>query len=107
MSQSYEMRMKKGEFVTCHAPFGYRLDRCSLIIDDNKADIVRFIFNSYINGMSTRDIADSLNTQQISNLGAYDDMLVKQTVESMKVLSRDKLLIRFKSGIEMTMNLQG
>jgi len=69
MSQSYEMRMKKGEFVTCHAPFGYRLDRCSLIIDDNKADIVRFIFNSYINGMSTRDIADSLNTQQISNHG--------------------------------------
>lgn len=69
MSQSYEMRMSKGEFVTCHAPFGYRLDRCSLIIDDKEADIVRHIFSSYINGMSTREIADSLNSQQISNHG--------------------------------------
>ena len=49
---------------------------------------------------------ERLNSAEL-NLGAYDDMLVKQTVESMKVLSRDKLLIRFKSGIEMTMNLQG
>ena len=39
------------------------------------------------------------------NLDAYDDMLVKQMVESIKVLSREKLLIRFKNGIEMTMGM--
>jgi site-specific DNA recombinase len=69
MSQSYEMRMKKGEFVTCHAPFGYRLNRCSLTIDDREAKTVRYIFSSYINGMSTREIADALNSQQIGNHG--------------------------------------
>ena len=39
------------------------------------------------------------------NLDAYDDMLVKQMVESVKVLSRERILIRFKSGIEMTMEM--
>lgn len=47
---------------------------------------------------------ERLNSADL-NLDAYDDMLVKQMVESVKVLSRDKLLIRFKSGIEMTAGL--
>ncbi len=39
------------------------------------------------------------------NLETYDDLLVKQMVESVKVLSREKVQIRFKVGIEMTMEL--
>lgn len=69
MIQSYDMRMRKGEFVTCKAPFGYSLDRCSLLVDPEEANTVRFIFNSYINGMSTREIAERLNEQQMSNRG--------------------------------------
>ena len=48
---------------------------------------------------------ERLNSTDL-NLDAYDDMLVKQMVESVKVLSRERVLIRFKSGIEMTMDMK-
>lgn len=88
MIQSYDMRMRKGEFVTCKAPFGYSLDRCSLLVDPEEANTVRFIFNSYINGMSTREIAERLNEQQMSNRG---NIWLSRTISLM--LKNEKWLI--------------
>ena len=47
---------------------------------------------------------ERLNSADI-NLETYDDLLVKQMVESVKVLSREKVQIRFKMGIEIGMEL--
>lgn len=47
---------------------------------------------------------ERLRSMDIS-LKAYDDRLVWQMVENIKVLSRDQIQIRFKVGIKMTMGL--
>ena len=60
MRWSYQNRMKKGRFITCKAPFGYRLVDGILQIDEQEAEIVRYIFDSYLNGRSKDEIAADL-----------------------------------------------
>lgn len=63
---SYQKRMKAGEFVTCKAPFGYELeDGKRLVIIEKEAEIIRWIFDSYLNGMSVYTIADELTMMGI------------------------------------------
>lgn len=58
---SYQRRMERGEFITCCAPFGYRLvDGKNLVIAEDEANIVRWIFDRYLDGYSTTWIADEL-----------------------------------------------
>ena len=47
---------------------------------------------------------ERLRSMDIS-LETYDDRLVWQMVENIKVLSRNQIQIRFKVGIEMVMGL--
>ena len=50
---SYKRRMESGEFITCKAPFGYRLiDGKNLEIVPAEAEQVRWIFNAYLGGRS-------------------------------------------------------
>ena len=63
---SYQRRMEKGEFITCKAPFGYRLrNKTQLEIDSVEAPIVKWIFDSYLNGRSAAWIADKMTKQKI------------------------------------------
>ncbi|WP_217486723.1 MULTISPECIES: recombinase family protein [Cytobacillus] len=65
----------KGNFTGSTAPYGYRkitkVDEKSknkvktLEVDDKKADIVRKIFNLYINGMGEKKIIEYLNHEEI------------------------------------------
>ena len=58
--------MAAGDFVTTNPPFGYELaDGCGLRIKESEADIVRWIFSSYLDGISTRSIAKSLTEQGV------------------------------------------
>lgn len=51
--------MERGEFITCKAPFGYRMpDGKNLKIYEPEAKIVRKIFALYLEGRSTQEIAD-------------------------------------------------
>ena len=60
------MVMAAGDFVTTNPPFGYELvDGCGLRIKESEADIVRWIFASYLAGISTREIAKSLTERGI------------------------------------------
>ena len=44
---SYQRRMERGEFITCSAPFGYRLvNGKELIIEEKEAGIVRWMFQA-------------------------------------------------------------
>ena len=62
-------KIEKGEFQGGIAPYGYKKDekiKNHLIIDEYAADIVKDIFDMYVNkGMSTIKIADRLNEKEI------------------------------------------
>lgn len=47
MRWSYQKRMESGNFITCKAPFGYRLVNGKLIIDEDEAKIVDMIFRLF------------------------------------------------------------
>ena len=61
MRWSYRMRMQKGEFNTCQAPLGFRLNGRALEIIPEEAKIVRRIFEEYLSGSNSREIARNLN----------------------------------------------
>ena len=60
MRWSYQKRMQSGEFITTNAPFGYRLQGKHLYIKEDEADVVRWVFDSYLDGLSMREIAEML-----------------------------------------------
>lgn len=64
MRLSYKSRMERGEFIGNIAPYGYRWENRSLVIVAEEAEIVRWIFDSYLNGMSRSEIASRLNEMQ-------------------------------------------
>ena len=63
---SYQRRMQRGEFITCCAPYGYRLvDGKHLEIEPREAAIIRWIFECYLEGRSTDWIAAELSRRNI------------------------------------------
>lgn len=63
MRWSYKRRMKNGEWNTCKAPLGYRLIDGTLQVYEPEAEIVRHVFNSYLNGKSKDEIAAELTAR--------------------------------------------
>ncbi|MBQ2774439.1 MAG: recombinase family protein [Clostridia bacterium] len=64
-----EVRMRAGEFVGAFAPYGYMRDPCDkhrLIVDEDSARIVRYIFSKAAAGVLPVDIARELNVKCIS-----------------------------------------
>lgn len=62
---SYQRRMEKGEFITCKPPYGYRIvNRRELEIVPEEAELIRWIFQSYLNGKGMDEIAAELTAQQ-------------------------------------------
>ena len=57
MRWSYQHRMKSGNFITCKAPFGYRLKDRGLEIYEPEAKIIRMIFDQYLAGKNRDEIA--------------------------------------------------
>jgi site-specific DNA recombinase len=67
MRWSYRKRMRAGEFITCKAPFGYELiNGKELKPKPEEADIVRWVFDSYLRGISPEEIAKRLDVMGIS-----------------------------------------
>ena len=66
MRWSYQRRMESGEFNTCRAPWGFRLDGKSLAVHEEEAEIVRRIFLEYLSGRNPREIAEILNAEDTS-----------------------------------------
>lgn len=66
MRMSWERMMEKGEFITTNPPLGYELsDGCRLKIKEDEAETVRWIFHSYLEGASTRQIAAELTKRGV------------------------------------------
>lgn len=59
---SYQRRMERGEFITCSAPFGYRIvGGKDLTIVEDQAESVKWIFAAYLKGRSLEWIAKELS----------------------------------------------
>lgn len=61
-------RAKRGEYIGAYAPYGYKKseeDYHKLVIDFEVAHVVRRIFNEFADGKSGREIADTLNSENV------------------------------------------
>ncbi len=66
MSTAIRMKMENGEFITCTAPYGYKLDKEShLLIIPEEAEVIKRIFNLYLSGMGIARIAEILNNENV------------------------------------------
>lgn len=68
MRWSYQRRMERGEFNTCTAPLGYDLTGGRLVINESTAPIIRRIFDMYLAGSNTTEIAAQLNSEQVLHI---------------------------------------
>lgn len=63
-----EVKRKRGDFVGPFAPYGYQKseeDKNKLEIDEEAAEVVRFIFRMYLQGSNAYKIAEKLNKKNI------------------------------------------
>ena len=58
-------RMANGEYINATAPYGYLFENKTLIPYEPEAEYVRAIFRWYLDGYSTREIAQELNRSQV------------------------------------------
>lgn len=69
-----DVRRKQGKFIGSFAAYGYKKDENDhnkLVIDEEAADIVRFIFQQFMEGNSILGIAHALNEKMVPNPSAY------------------------------------
>lgn len=65
---------ESGKFVEHYAPYGYKKqedDKHKVIIDEEVADNIRKIYDMYIEGKTSSQIAEYLNTKKIKNPSRY------------------------------------
>lgn len=63
---SYQRRMERGEYITNCAPYGYRIEQKKYLeIVPEEAEVVRWIFEAYLQGDSMEEIVSKLNAQNI------------------------------------------
>ena len=58
-------RFENGSFKFSYAPYGYTLADGELVIKEDEAEWVRFIFNEALTGKSARQIAATLNEKKV------------------------------------------
>lgn len=65
MRMSFQRRMERGTFVPMTLPFGYKKGSDGrAVIDESTAKYVREIFESYLSGANTGDIAEGLEARK-------------------------------------------
>lgn len=60
MKWSIHSKMEKGNYVASSVPFGYRRVEGELVIQEEEAQYVKYIFVQYLSGKNTTDIAKEL-----------------------------------------------
>ena len=58
-------RMDLGVYVDSNAPYGFRLENKQLVEYEPEAEIVRWVFQAYLRGMSTAEIAKDLSDRGV------------------------------------------
>ena len=73
---------------------------------DRKAELVREVRADTKFDSRVQAITDTLESMD-SSIGSFDDGMVYQTVNNIKVLDRERLSIRFKDGTELEQKIIG
>ena len=68
MRWGIDKKMQNGTYIQPTAPYGYRMENQKLVICEEEAKIVRFIFSAYLNGHGIRAIKDMLNASEDTKL---------------------------------------
>ena len=63
---SIQKRMARGEFICPHVAYGYRLIDKKVVVHEPEAEVVRKIFQNYLQGMGVQQIVDWLNAEGIT-----------------------------------------
>ncbi len=71
MRWSIKKRMENGTMKMCTAVFGYELIDGELILKPDEAEIVKQIFDWYLNGYGTAAIAKILNNRNVQKYGKF------------------------------------
>jgi DNA invertase Pin-like site-specific DNA recombinase len=104
LSQKVRRGMKetrlKGNYQGGGLPYGYKADGCKVVIDEDKVDTVKFIFDQYAKGVYVRDIINSLTMKGILNKGKP---FAQNTVYG--ILKNEKYLGRYMHGDELVDNI--
>ncbi len=95
----YENR-KKGLFCGGKIPFGYRVENKKVIVHEDEAEIVRFIFKEYAEGKIAREIIDEL-----AGKGILVDGKPMPSTTFYKILNREKYIGINRHGDEVYTNL--
>lgn len=68
VATAIRMKMENGEFITCNAPYGYKLDKeCHLSVVPEEVEIIKRIFKLYLSGNGIGKIVAILNGERIPN----------------------------------------
>ncbi len=81
LRSSLYTKKRNGLFVGCYAPFGYKKkddDKHKLEIDEVQANVVRRIFDMFIDGYSLTQICDILTREHIKTPSMYKNMKLGQ-----------------------------
>ena len=65
MRWSYKHRMESGTFLPPSTAYGYKIENGKIVIDEEKAEVVRRIFKEYLQGTGATRIAEKLNSEGI------------------------------------------
>ena len=87
---SYRRRMKSGDFITCNAPIGYSLENGTLVPDPQEVPIIEYIFNSYLAGKGTSEIATEINEMEVTFTHKQSDRWHHSTIRY--ILTNEKYI---------------
>ena len=91
MRMSFQRRMESGTFIPMTLPFGYKKGPDGRAkVDEACAKYVREIFESYLSGSNTRDIAKSLESKKDSSQASSERIWTFQAVS--RILQNEKYI---------------
>src|SRR5690625_6421547 len=79
-----EEKVNQGLFPGGFAPYGYKVEKSRLVLDEKESEVVRFVYKKYIEGYSLNDIAKKLNAKRIKTRRGnfWYRSVIKKTLES-------------------------
>ena len=65
LTWSVQKRMERGTYNTCRAGTGFRLSKDGLVVQQEEVPVIQRIFEDYLRGMNSREIADMLTAENV------------------------------------------
>ena len=91
---------KKGNFTGGYIIYGYKVENHKVVIDEEKAEVVRFIYDQYSQGVYVKDIIKALTEKGIFNRGKK---FARNTVYN--ILKNEKYSGIYRHGNEVFTNM--